>query len=296
MGVDWPDEAAEPSEEKPQVHNERPAPAETRSRQEYYADLHEAVSAQQTAATRQDAAEEQAATRKWDRSAEESRWMWREYQRKWPLEEGSPTSKRSPGERFSPELERACDRIAQREREVLSPAMRDIESRDESRKLIGFEHRLKNSDRIMEKAAGRMEEKGRTPEQAVSLISDAIRYTFQYEGARYTQGVWSDIARLKEHGFEMVKCKNFWTEEQYKGINSQWLDPNTGQRFEVQFHTRISFEAKQLTHGSYERLRTGHRDEFERLVLKAFQRKVSAEVPVPLGAADVPDYPEGRRK
>ena len=45
----------------------------------------------------------------------------------------------------------------------------------------------------------------------------------------------------------------------------------------MQFHTRISFEAKQITHTSYERLRTHQVDEFEKMVLKAFQQKVSAE-------------------
>jgi hypothetical protein len=188
-------------------------------------------------------------------------------------------------------LESACDRIARWERETLSPMMRDIESRDPSRHLGGFQHRLKGRDRIMEKVVGRIEEKNRTPEEAVSLIPDAIRYTFQYKAAHYTQGVWADIARLKEYGFELVKCKNFWSGEQYKGINSQWIEPGTGQRFEVQFHTRISFEAKQLTHDAYKRLRSGGRDEFERMVLKAFQRKVSAEVPSPPGATDIPDYP-----
>ena len=76
----------------------------------------------------------------------------------------------------------------------------------------------------------------------------------------YTQGVWSDIGRLKEHGFELHKLKNSWSGDQYKGLNSQWIDLDTGQRFEVQFHTRISFEAKQLTHDAYERLRGGHAD------------------------------------
>ena len=33
-------------------------------------------------------------------------------------------------------------------------------------------------------------------------------------------------------------------------------------------------------------------DEFEKMVLEAFQRKVSADVPVPPGAADIPAYPE----
>ena len=91
-------------------------------------------------------------------------------------------------------------------------------------------------------------------------MPDAIRYTFQYQEARYTQGVLADIGRLKEQGFELDKLKNSWSDDQYKGINSQWVEPDTGQRFEVQFHTRISFEAKQLTHGAYERLRSQQAD------------------------------------
>jgi len=79
--------------------------------------------------------------------------------------------------------------------------------------------------------------------------------------------------------------------EQYKGINSQWVEPETGQRFEVQFHTRISYEAKQLTHDAYQQLRTQKADKFEQMVLEAFQKKVSTEVPVPPGAIDIPDYP-----
>ena len=74
---------------------------------------------------------------------------------------------------------------------------------------------------------------------------------------------------------KLDKLKNSWSDDQYKGINSQWIEPDTGQRFEVQFHTRISFEAKQLTHDAYERLRTRQADKFEELVLEAFQKKVS---------------------
>ena len=107
---------------------------------------------------------------------------------------------------------------------------------------------------------------------------------FSTESAHYTQGVWADIERLKDQGFELQKLKNCWSKEEYKGINSQWIEPDSGQRFEVQFHTRISFEAKQLTHDAYERLRTHQVDEFEELVLEAFQKKVAADVPVPSGA------------
>ena len=171
--------------------------------------------------------------------------------------------------------------------------MRAIESQDPDRHLIGFDDRRKGRDRIKEKVcdtSGR--DWGRSPEEAVSLVPDAIRFTFQYREAHYTQGVWADIERLKDQGFELHKLKNSWSKEEYKGINSQWIEPDSGQRFEVQFHTRISFEAKQLTHDAYKLLRTYQVDEFEKMVLKAFQRKVSADVPIPLGATDIPDYPE----
>ena len=58
---------------------------------------------------------------------------------------------------------------------------------------------------------------------------------------------------MKSEGFELVKLKNLWAEDQYKGINSQWRRPETGLRFEVQFHTPESLEAKELTHKAYER-------------------------------------------
>jgi len=169
--------------------------------------------------------------------------------------------------------------------------MRSVESQDVDRHLIGFEHRLKGRDRIKEKIYGMIKESNFPPEDAVSRVPDTIRYTFAYREDRYTQGVWSDIERMKGEGFKLQKLKNSWSSEEYRGINSQWIEPDTGQRFEVQFHTGISFEAKQLTHDAYEQLRTKQADKFEQMVLGAFQAKVAAEVPVPRGATDIPDYP-----
>jgi hypothetical protein len=280
------------------------AQAETRPRQEYYADLQVAASAQESVSAQRTAAREQAAAQKWDETSKESRWMWGEYQRKWPPEERAPASKsgdqpgswcgdgnRSLDRAANSRVEAECDRLTEREREKISPALRAVESQDPDRHLIGFDHRLKGRHRIKEKVSDKMEEFGFSAEEAVSAVSDTIRYTFQYRETRYTQGVWSDIGRMKGQGFEMVKLKNFWSDDQYKGINSQWIEPDTGQRFEVQFHTRISFEAKQLTHDAYERHRTQKADKFEQMVLEAFQAKVTAEVPVPPGADDIPDYP-----
>ncbi len=316
MGVDRPDDDELPPDEDPDHRDDQGGPAgraargggvqaETRHRQEYYADLRVAVSAEESVTTQRMAAREQAAAEKWGESVGESRWMWTEYQRRWPPEERTPVDKsgdepgswRGDGTRYldradNSRVEAACDQIARREEETITPALRTLESQDPDRHLIGFENRLKDRDRIKEKVYAFTNDLTISPDEAVSLVPDAIRYTFQYQEARYTQGVLADIGRLKEQGFELDKLKNSWSDDQYKGINSQWVEPDTGQRFEVQFHTSISFEAKQLTHGAYERLRSQQADSFEELVLEAFQKKVAAEVPVPPGAESIHDYPE----
>jgi hypothetical protein len=265
----------------------RAARAETRSREEYYVSLRREVAAGQRSAM----AEEQARAENWTETAELSRSMWTEYRRRWPPEEhadGTPPLDGTDDDRVDAE----CDRVAGRERERISPALRDIESQDPTRHLIGFEHRLKGRDRIKEKVSVNINDFDISPEEAVSLVPDTVRYTFQYTEGSYPHGVQEDITRLQERGFELDKLKNSWSGDQYKGINSQWTDSATGQRFELQFHTRISFEAKQLTHSAYERLRTRQPDKFEQMVLEAFQKKVTTEVPVPPGAASIPEYPE----
>ena len=46
-----------------------------------------------------------------------------------------------------------------------------------------------------------------------------------------------------------------WDGDEYKGINSRWRDRvATGQAFEVQFHTPESWDAKQKTHDTYEKI------------------------------------------
>jgi hypothetical protein len=315
VGTDRPDDADMPPDDHPDRRDDQDgaddqaarngnARAETRSRQEYYADLRVAVSREESAVVRQVTADEEAAAERWQETTAESRWMWGEYQRKWPPAErpavdtsehpqgswhGDGGKVLEPAENRRVDAE--CGRISKREEDRISPAMRAIESQDNDRHLVGFEHRLKGSDRIKEKAYDGIKLLMHSPEEAVLLVPDAIRYTFQYRESRYTQGVWADIERLTGEGFKLHKLKAYWSDDQYKGINSTWIEADTGQRFEVQFHTRISFEAKQLTHTAYERIRSKQADAFEELVLEAFQKKVTADVPVPPGAADIPDYP-----
>ena len=192
-------------------------------------------------------------------------------------------------------VEARCDRVAKTEGRLISPGVLAVEGQDAGRGLVGFEHRLKGRDRIKDKVAEGIEERGRTADEALSLIPDAIRYTFQYEESHYSRGVREDIGRMNEQGFELVKLKNLWADDQYKGVNSQWREPSTGQRFELQFHTRISFEAKQLTHGAYERLRSGLASAQEEIELEDYQREVSAKIPIPPGVDDISEHGERGR-
>jgi len=190
-------------------------------------------------------------------------------------------------------VDRGCQRIREVEESVLSPAMRRLEGEDPGRELAGFEHRLKGADRIKEKVAMDMLEKGDSAEQALAGVPDAVRYTFRYGEQRYADQVGADLKRLRAEGFELIKVKNSWASDQYRGINTQWREPGTGQRFEVQFHTGASLDAKQSTHGAYERLRSPGVSDDEARELRRFQRRICQQVPVPPGAAGIPDYPEG---
>jgi hypothetical protein len=294
---------------------------EPRSREEYYLDLRAATESPERSepagrsepGARSKPAEptenepQTQAEGTWEETVEDARLIWGDYKRHFREEErpsvdkssDDPGSWRGEGGRSldrlkNEQIEAECDRIFQQEKENITPALRAIESQDPHRHLVGLEYNRKGLDRIKEKAYDNMKAFKLSPDEAVALVPDVIRFTFQYEEAQYTQGVWTDTARLREQGFELNIRKNMWSDDQYKGINSQWVEPVSGQRFEVQFHTRISYEAKEITHPAYERIRAEPKPgKLEQMVLEAFQKKVTAEVPIPPGAADIPDYRRG---
>jgi hypothetical protein len=125
------------------------------------------------------------------------------------------------------------------------------------RHLVGFENRLKDVDRVKGKVAESLAVKGRTVDEAMKLIPDTIRYTFCYHEADYSRHLLADIALTQERFSDLVRLRNFWTGDQYKGISSLWRDHGTGQLFEMQFHTDISYHAMVFTaERPYARLRS----------------------------------------
>ncbi len=191
------------------------------------------------------------------------------------------------------EASKACEDIRTEGREVILPAMERVEAADPDRRLAGLEHMLKGEDRLKEKVADYLRAPGTTVGEALDTVPDAVRFTLTYSSQRYAEGVLSDVDRIRSEGFELIKLKNLWADEQYKGINSQWRRPETGLRFEMQFHTPESLEAKELTHKAYERIR-GTASPAERSELEGFQRQVNTLLATPPGTPEIRDFPEKR--
>ena len=234
----------------------------------------------------------------WDAAALELRQVWEAHETKWP----SPEDAHGDGDRhLSPEanaeVERCCGVIREIAENVITPAMRALETEDPDRHLTGLEHHLKGTERLKEKVATALEEQPNlTPRQALSAVPDAIRFTLSYSEEQYTTGLTADLERLTASGCELAKpLKNGWESDQYKGINTQWRESATAQLFEVQFHTQASFEAKQLSHAAYERIRNSQTSDAELPELEDFQRKVCAKIPIPPGATDIAYLPRKDR-
>jgi hypothetical protein len=225
---------------------------------------------------------------RWDAAKPGLEAEWRECARRYPA-----TADVSPAldDAAIEKIKKGCDRIAETEENIVTPTMLRIEAADPERHLVGLEHCRKGQDRIMEKVVHDVQYKGRTAEDALANLKDPIRYTFQYTDTRYTAGVNADIERLKAAGFALVELRNSWGSADYKGINSRWRTAEDGQLFEVQFHTRVSFEVKQLTHHAYEQLRVASITKAEQVELVNFQQRANGYVSIPERAHDIQDYP-----
>jgi hypothetical protein len=180
----------------------------------------------------------------------------------------------------------------------LTPQMRRIEAELEHGTLVPDTEKLalKSPDRFKEKLAKMISlEPDVAPYDLAAKIHDGIRYTFVFEDRFYSEGVRDAESRLADKGYKLVWRKPSWSGDEYKGINSQWRDADSGQLFEVQFHTPASWDAKQHTHDSYEKIENPATTPQERARLRAYQREVAASVAIPPGALEfVPYRAEGR--
>jgi hypothetical protein len=171
--------------------------------------------------------------------------------------------------------------------------MRCIEAELEHGSLVPDTERfaLKSPDRFKEKLAKLIER--RPDESAADLaaeIPDGIRYTFKFEVDKYTEGVGVACAKIGGSGCELTRLANRWDGEEYKGVNSRWRHIESGQSFEVQFHTPESWDVKQANHDAYERANDPTTDIGEVELLRAYQYSGTKSITMPDRWHDIENY------
>src|ERR1039457_4589998 len=242
-------------------------------------------------------------SRSWGDSLSHFKEQWERHKERWPQEQRPPADRstdepdswrgdsgRTLNAHENAHVDAWCARIAKAE-EGITSRMEDTECASAG-ELVGKKYCLKEPDRVKEKVTAAQEVASNADsDRILADVHDSVRYTLQYSEATYTEGVHSDLGRLKDQGFDLIKLKNFWNDAEYKGINSQWQDRETGQTFEMQFHTPASFDAKQLTHKAYEQLHSLRTTRRESRELHDYQCEVSFKIPMPNGALDIPEYP-----
>jgi len=92
-------------------------------------------------------------------------------------------------------------------------------------------------------------------EQVATKMNDAVRYTYLFPAETYADKVKAVRDLFKASDYALVRLKNFWTRDGlYPGINVTFASKD-GQLFELQFHTRNSYDAKMKEGKIYERRR-----------------------------------------
>lgn len=234
--------------------------------------------------------------------------MWSWHQERWPERPKAddearpgdpPGSWRGDGERFlRPERNAEADRqIAathSHEKGITETLKRIEQDNTCGGALAGLEHCLKGADRIKAKIWDKTEARaGLSVADAAGQVKDAVRYTFRFEADAYVRGYAEVRERLGSAGCRMTYSRNDWlTNPEYKGVNTRWVTPDGG-RFELQFHTPESLDAKEnRTHRAYERFRSLSVSRPEEEDLRAYQHYVNAAVPRPAGIEIIGDRKE----
>jgi hypothetical protein len=223
-----------------------------------------------------------------------------------PAEDGDRTGDHDSQEQGERRLSQITDQAVERFREAegrdadgnygergLTPATRRVEAQLEHGKLVPEteKYALKGRDRLKEKLVEMVNsEPDKSAEELAREIHDGIRYTFLFDPEDYAAGARELTSRLEGSGFELGVRKNTWGNGEYKGVNTRWLDHESGLRFEVQFHTEQSWTVKQQTHDAYVKINDTRTPVEERESLRDYQREISAQVVQPPGWKDILDF------
>ena len=124
---------------------------------------------------------------------------------------------------------------------------------------LGLENRIKRKDTFLEKI-----EKNYNPNGNEYEVKDIIRYTLGSDVNNLSDKTLQTIEKFEQDGYNTIRIRNTWASgSSYNGINTS-IKASNGQIFEMQYHTKESFDLKNgELHDFYERQRKITDDESE---------------------------------
>lgn len=155
-------------------------------------------------------------------------------------------------------------------------------AKDSNMNLTGLEYRIKEKNSYLDKIA-REYAPGYHYE-----VKDTLRYTMLSKPDDYVENLKNSYEMFGKNDCSVIKTKNYWTDEEmaYNGINSLLQDSN-GNKFEVQYHTKESFDIKQKTHALYEKQRVLEKNSKEFITLEDEMFEINENIQRPTNIQEV---------
>jgi hypothetical protein len=159
-----------------------------------------------------------------------------------------------------------------------------------SAEMVGLENKFKAEEALIRKlidaAGGDIQKLWRKSK----TVNDVLRYTFVWPPDLYAEGFRRTLEYLRQLGYRIPEHRiwNAWEnigtafDKGYRGINVTVVY-SQNRKFELQFHTKASFELKTETHHFYEEMRDKNISGERETELTAIMLKMAAGVERPDG-------------
>lgn len=187
----------------------------------------------------------------------------------------------------SPEAQAAYDKARKCEPEITRD-MIDIASAN-GNEMYGLDYAVKTGASMAEKierkkAAAKTSGIPQTDEEIVQGLGDMVRYTQLCPHDKTAETARKTIDALKKKGYRIDKVDNKWNDSNsdYKGLHIDVVSP-TGQKFELQIHSKESIEVKEQIHHRYNETRKASASAYVRDELGPEMRDISKKLKTPEG-------------
>lgn len=157
--------------------------------------------------------------------------------------------------------------------------------------MTGLKYSVKTASSVESKIK-RKKKASETDAQFISRMGDLVRYTQMGKHSDLGTNTVKTIDALKKNGYKVTKVDNKYLDKNsdYKGIHLDVVSP-TGQKFELQIHSKESMNVKNKLHPIYEKWRM-MKDGPTKDALSKKMKAISASLPMPKGIENVKKYEE----